>query len=69
MQEKEFQTKFLWTNSDWETMKKGLEEYVREWPKHPGLMKTKWKPERSHKKDKVEKSGKEIPANAKDMLG
>lgn len=32
---------------------KRLEEYVREWPKHPGLIETKWKPERSHKKDKV----------------
>ena len=48
---------------------KGLEKYVRKWPKQPGLIKTKWKPERSHKKDKVEKSGKEIPANAKDTLG
>ena len=27
------------------------------------------KARKSHKKDKVEKSGKEIPANAKDMLG
>lgn len=56
---------------------KGLEEYVREWPKHPGLIETKWKPERSHKKDKVknnnkknkEKSGKEISAYTKDTLG
>lgn len=37
---------------------KGLEEYVREWPKHPGLIETKWKPERSHKKDKVKNNNK-----------
>lgn len=77
MQEKEFQIKFLWTNSDWETMKKDL-KICKGGPKHPGLIETKWKPERSHKKDKVkhnnnkknkEKSGKEISAYAKDTLG